>query len=252
MRQLPCYFTTLNSVENVRVPSGSLPRPGYGPLPANGRPATTLSRSRSTLLDTLRAQTTPTTIAALAAITGLHVNTIREHLDDLARQGLVRRHPKAPTGRGRPAWLYEATGQQDSHDGSEYASLAAVLAEAITRSSDSPVDDAVAAGRGWGHKLSQERGAEPAASAVGARREVVGLLDDLGFAPRADARSAVVHLTRCPLLEAAHRYPDVVCGVHLGLTQAALAEYGADPEGADLQPFAEPGACRLQLNRRAR
>ena len=71
-------------------------------------------------------------------------------------------------------------------------------------------------------------------------------------APQADARSSVVRLTRCPLLEAAHKYPDVVCGVHLGLAEGALEEYGADPEGTELLPFAEPGACRLHLMRRPR
>jgi hypothetical protein len=54
------------------------------------------------------------------------------------------------------------------------------------------------------------------------------------------------------LLEAAHQYPDVVCGVHLGLTQGALEEFGADPVGTELLPFAEPGACRLHLMRRPR
>jgi hypothetical protein len=35
--------------------------------------------------------------------------------------------------------------------------------------------------------------------------------------------------------------------VHLGLAQGALEEYGAEPAGARLLPFAEPGACRLHL-----
>ena len=61
----------------------------------------------------------------------------------------------------------------------------------------------------------------------------------------------MVRLTRCPLLEAAHKYPDVVCGVHLGLAQGALEEYGAASDGTDLVPFAEPGACRLRLARRS-
>jgi predicted ArsR family transcriptional regulator len=81
---------------------------------------------------------------------------------------------------------------------------------------------------------------------------VVSLLDDIGFAPRADARSSVVRLTRCPLLEAAHKYPDIVCGVHLGLARGALEEYRADPGGTELLPFAEPGACLLRLMRGAR
>ena len=81
---------------------------------------------------------------------------------------------------------------------------------------------------------------------------MVELFDDLGFAPEADVRATSVRLTRCPLLEAAHRYPDVVCGVHLGLTEGALEEYGAEPGDARLVPFAEPGACRLHLMRRRR
>ena len=200
------------------------------------------------MLETLRDQAEPTTLAALVATTGLHANTVREHLDALVRQGLAHRHPETPTGRGRPAWLYEATGR-DAAAAPEYAGLASALAAAIQRTSTSPADDAVVAGREWGRELARERGARPAPSAVAARREVVSLLDDVGFAPQADARSSVVRLTRCPLLEAAHKYPDVVCGVHLGLTRGALEEYGADPHGTELLPFAEPGACRLNLMR---
>ena len=85
---------------------------------------------------------------------------------------------------------------------------------------------------------------------MAARREVVALLDKLGFAPRTDTRARVVKLHHCPLLEAAHQHPEVVCGVHLGLVRGALVELGSDPaqtERAALQPFSEPGACRLDL-----
>jgi predicted ArsR family transcriptional regulator len=76
---------------------------------------------------------------------------------------------------------------------------------------------------------------------------VVEILADVGFAPVADNRQSVVRLTRCPLLEAAHRFPDVVCGVHLGLVRGALEEYGAEAERSELFAFSEPGACRLEL-----
>lgn len=233
-------------MEKHRPSSTPRTAPGYGPLPGTGRSRTPLSRSRSALLETLRDQTEPTTLAALVVTSGLHDNTVREHLDALVREGLAHRHSAAPAGRGRPAWLYEATGT-DAAAAPEYAGLASALAAAIHRTSTSPVDDAIVAGRQWGRELALERGARPAPSAVAARREVVSLLDEVGFAPQADARSSVVRLTRCPLLEAAHKYPDVVCGVHLGLTRGALEEYGADPHGTDLLPFAEPGACRLHL-----
>ena len=246
---VPDEFITLTSVENNRASLTSRAGPGFGPRPGAGRNRVPLSASRDALLETLRAQTEPTTLAALVAISGLHANTVREHLTALVRRGLAYRHPEAPAGRGRPAWLYEAAGS-DAAASPEYAGLAAALAGAIHRTSTSPADDAVTAGREWGHELARARGARPSRSAVAARREVVSLLDELGFEPQTDARSTVVRLTRCPLLEAAHKYPEVVCGVHLGLARGALEEYGADPEGTDLQPFAEAGACHLHLMRR--
>ncbi|MDO8147486.1 helix-turn-helix domain-containing protein [Isoptericola sp. b515] len=224
-------------------------RGGFGPSPAVGRGGP-LSGPRAALLETLRAQAAPTTSAALARAAGLHQNTVREHLDALVERGLATRQAAAPAGRGRPAWLYRAT-DADPDAASEYAGLATALAEAIHRGPH-PVDEAVAAGQGWGRDLARQRGATPDRTAAAARREVVEMFDGMGFAPEADARAATVRLTRCPLLEAAHRYPDVVCGVHLGLARGALEEYGADPDAADLVPFAEPGACRLALaeNRR--
>jgi predicted ArsR family transcriptional regulator len=191
-------------VENNWSPGARLgPRGGSGQRP--------ISASRAAILDQLRDQPEPLTQAALVTVTGLHPNTVREHLDGLRRRGLVRRFRSEPAGRGRPAWLYEATAERGD---SEYAGLAAALAATIARTSSSPREDAT--------------------------------VDDLSFEPRRDpADPADVRLTRCPLLEAAHRHPDVVCGVHLGIVRGALAEYGADPSGSDLLPFAEPGACRL-------
>lgn len=231
-------------MKNNRRPGG-LSATGLGPAPGSGR-RPLLSRSRAALLETLQAQAEPTRLDALVAATGLHPNTVREHVDGLVRQGLVLRHAAQPTGRGRPAWLYAAVGDAPGSS-SEYAGLASALAATIHRTSSSPTDDADAAGLDWGRDLARQRGAEPAHTATAARREVVTLMDELGFAPEADARAASVRLTRCPLLEAARRYPDVVCGVHLGLVRSALTEYGGDPEAAELRPFAEPGACRLRL-----
>ena len=176
------------------------------------------------------------------SITGLHGNTVREHLEALVRAGLVRRERAEPNGRGRPAWLYDATSEEST---SEYAGLAAALAASIARTSRHPGEDAAAAGEAWGHELVRDR-AEAAEDPVAARDAVLGLLDDLGFDPRQDPQApSRVRLARCPLLAAAHRHPEVVCGVHLGLVRGALEEHGADPAGTDLVPFAEPGACLL-------
>jgi predicted ArsR family transcriptional regulator len=207
-----------------------------------GRP---LSRSRSAVLTTLEGRSDASTLADLSAVTGLHANTLREHLEALLHHGLVRRQRSEPSGRGRPARLYRATsaGQPES----EYAGLAATLASVLRRTSSSPRAEAIAAGMQWGHALARERGASTPLDALAARRRVTELLADLRFGPEADADHTVLILTTCPLLEAARSDPDVVCGVHLGVVRGALEELAADPAGSELFPFAEPGACRLQL-----
>ncbi len=216
---------------------------GYGPRP--GVPARPLSAARTAIVDRLRDQPEPLTLSSLVTATGLHENTLREHLAGLVGRGLVRRHRAEPAGRGRPAWRYELTEEETA--GSEYAGLAAALAAAMARTNDNPGPAAAAAGEEWGRELARDRGATPGSSRA-ARDEVLQLLDDLGFTPQAaPERPAQVRLTRCPLLEAAHRHPEVVCAVHLGIVRGALTEYGADPAGSSLVPFAEPGACRLVL-----
>jgi len=109
-------------------------------------------------------------------------------------------------------------------------------------------------GEGPGPDAATGAGKQRALSPVAARREVVALLERLGFAPSPDARFGVIKLCRCPLLEAAHQHPEVVCGVHLGVVRGALEEMGAGPDRTErtaLQPFSEPGACRLDLLPRA-
>ena len=223
-----------------------------------------LSGARAEILNVLIDQPEPCTVASLSAQVGQHPNTIREHLDKLSDGGLVVRTQAPVRGRGRPAWVYQAAPDVGSdHGAREYAALACVLSAYISRTSAQPSADAIEAGRTWGRELvresrpgqSEATGPASSPSAVATRRTAVALLDGLGFAPSADARVSVVKLHRCPLLEAAHRNPQVVCSVHLGLVRGALDELGADPErteGTVLQPFSEPGACRLEMIPRLR
>lgn len=258
---------TLNSVENTGTKVAGVAnagaRTGYGPSPTArvNRRRARLSTARSAILDVLVDQPTPCTVRALSALLHQHPNTIREHLDGLYDDRLVVRTQAAANGRGRPAWLYSAAPDLGSDQGaSDYAGLASALAAHIAHKSRHPRADAIETGRVWGRDLLRRssggvaRGLAPDAarsrSAIAARREVVALLSELGFDPRPDARAAVVKLRRCPLLEAAHQYPDVVCGVHLGVVRGALDELGNDPERTErtaLQSFSEPGACRLDL-----
>ena len=219
--------------------------PGRGPRPAIAVEEPP-SRAGAAVLATLREAREPLSLARLSAATGLHVNTLRDHLDLLAAGGFVRRRRAVPHGRGRPAWLYAASGRPRGSAVAEYAGLAAVLAELVSRTSDRPWDVSVEVGTGWGKRLAQGREIECADP----REVVVEILEELRFAPEADGGQ--VRLTRCPLLDVARSNPDVVCGVHLGIVRGVLEQLGADPGGTRLLPFVESGACLLSLQNVAR
>ncbi len=218
-----------------------------GPLPAAPPTGRALSPSRARLLEALRREQEAVGLDALGATTGLHHNTVREHLDALVADGLVERHRAPAQGRGRPAWLYRATFGPRATAGNEYAGLATALASLVERTSDSPAEDAAAAGFEWGRRLAAEDGEEAPRTPAAARRQVTGIFERMGFAPEADRRHVDVLLTRCPLLEAAQESPTVVCSVHLGIVRGALAASGHDGRESELHPFSEPGACHLRL-----
>lgn len=209
-----------------------------------------LSGQRAVVLERLQQAGAPTTIAALAAELGVHQNTVREHLDALVGLGLAVRGQEKGRGRGRPAWIYAAATDNVEPDQRvrDYAGLATALAAHIARTSDDPRAAALDAGRAWGRELAAGRRREPATStAAAARRQVIDLLRELGFDPLADPAATTAALRRCPLLDAAKRYPGVVCQVHLGMVRGAMDMVGGDPQRTDLLPFAERGACRLRL-----
>jgi predicted ArsR family transcriptional regulator len=207
-----------------------------------------LTPARARVLEWLQQRLSPVRAEDAAAAFGQHVNTVRGHLDQLVDHGLAVRSLERGPGPGRPSWHYRAHPEYREADPRvrEYGALAGALARHIARTSTSPVDDSYAAGEEWGRELvsSSKVGS---GSAAAARREVVQILDDLGFAPVATSRNTTVRLTRCPLLDVAEQYPEVVCNVHRGLVAGALDELGDRPHEVSLLPFAEPDACLLHL-----
>ena len=197
------------------------------------------------MLAALEAQPDPVGIEALSQATARHPNTVREQVTWLVEHGYVVRIQQPPEGRGRPAWLYQARGQRPADE--DYAELAAALAWRLQEASPDHRAEALQAGRHWGDQLVAERTTVAEPSAAASRRWTVELLDELGYEPEADAADTEVQLHRCPLLQAAHRFQDVVCTVHLGLIQSAMEHNGGDPDDVDLRPFSAPGVCSLHL-----
>lgn len=208
-----------------------------------------LSDQRAAVLDQLRRHADGARIAELSAESGLHANTLREHLDALAAAGYVQRHRAAPQGRGRPAWIYSAvdTGAVDTPHADprlrDYAGLAMSLASILRRVSSDVERDGMAAGVEWGRNLAREHHGTGTPE-----QRLVQLLAELGFAPTPhDDGDPTLSLRQCPLIDAARTYPDVVCTVHKGIIRGALLEFGGDPDHSVLSAFAEPDACRLEI-----
>ncbi|HET8561173.1 MAG TPA: helix-turn-helix domain-containing protein [Marmoricola sp.] len=211
----------------------------------NHRRVVGLTGSRSTLLEILSRQPDPVSIDAIVDKTGRHPNTVREQLNWLVGNGLLERVKAPSEGRGRPAWLYFVPGDRPQDD--EYAELAAALAWTVSTTSSDPEREGRQAGRRWGEEICERQHVTRAASAREGRATTVAVMDQLGYGPRADERFDRVTLHRCPLLQAAHQFPEVVCATHLGLVETVAERAGADPARVDLKPFAEPGVCRLRL-----
>src|SRR5215469_5274188 len=206
-----------------------------------------LGRSRARVLDVLRAAGSPLGVLQVADRTGLHPNTARFHLDGLAEAGLARRAPQARSAPGRPSIIYAATGGPAGER--RYRLLAQMLTSLITGMLPQPERAAAEAGREWGAYLTEPSPPYRRPGAGEAIEKLAAIMAELGFAPQteADGPQYRLRLHECPFLEVARQHQDVVCPLHLGLMQGALAQMRAPVSATRLEPFAEPSVCVAHL-----
>jgi predicted ArsR family transcriptional regulator len=202
--------------------------------------------SRARLLDLLRSDEGARTAHDLAAAFGLHVNTVRFHLDVLEDAGLVRRENSPSSRRGRPRMLYTAA--QPPATGYE------LLAQALAQHwQGNPAERAKRAEQA-GYELAASAGDRrtgPPLSVAAAIDEVVGLFATMGFQSeivpdRGDG--AQIKLHHCPFRTVAVQHPEVVCSLHLGMIRATLSESGAPAAATGLEPFVEPNLCIVNIS----
>jgi predicted ArsR family transcriptional regulator len=219
---------------------------GRGDTPSAQMHLALASRQRRRLLELLRAGEAPRDAQELAAATGLHVTTVRFHLDLLRRAGLVDSHSQPRATRGRPRTVYTAVNHAEAGG---YPALTRLLAAHLADTPEARAVRAEQAGMDWAAELTAEAGQPPQVSAQDAARTVTGLFADLGFDPELvdDEAHCQIRLHACPFRDAARANPEVVCSVHLGLLRGTLTRLGAPPTTARLLPFVEPELCLAQL-----
>ena len=208
-----------------------------GEIPARrGADGRRYSSTRERILREVESRVTASTSDIVAA-TGLHENTVRDHLERLRHDGRLRRVRAAAQGRGRPAWHWQAPPADTVNP---YAGLALTLADTLSRVAADPVAEARASGEQWGGEIAAQH---PDAAAA-PRAMVLDVMREQGFAPADDGVEILLH--RCPLLAAAARRADVVCAVHEGMIAGILRSRDATAD-ATLLPFHADGACALHV-----
>jgi len=186
------------------------------------------------ILDALQSERHGLDTNQLSDRLGLHANTIRWHLGVLTDRGLVQAVPERRRGRGRPSIVYRLTGEGIARDHDEYRLLATMLTGVVADDRDGEAR-AYDAGVRWGRDLRQ---AEPETT-------LADLLDRQGFA--AEQHGDQVEMRRCPFYALAESSPQVICTLHHGIIDGALAEAGSEQSVERLDPFVEPGLCIAHL-----
>lgn len=186
----------------------------------------------------------PLTIAALADRLGMHPNTVRFHLERLVAEGRIAMTKDARGQRGRPAQLFGSANDQADADARRYRMLAEILVDALGDRPD-PVGAATDAGRRWGRREAESIDAADPVTGL------VDVLDRIGFGPQVaddtQATDAQVNVCHCPFLELARERPDVVCSVHLGIMQGALAVWDENVTVSRLVRRERPEPCVAHL-----
>ena len=208
-----------------------------------------LGQSRAHVLDLLRAAGSPAGVQEIAGRAGLHPNTARFHLDALVDAGLAARAPKERTTPGRPSMAYRAVAGGETMGRRRYRLLAEMLTSLIAGMLPKPGEAAEEAGREWGRYLTEPPPPYQRLDAGEAVGRLTATMAEIGFAPEAvtDGTQYQLRLRQCPFREVAENHQDVVCQLHLGLMQGALAQMRAPVTADRLQPFAEPSLCIAYL-----
>lgn len=207
--------------------------------------------SRARILAEL-ADAGPLDARELAERVGLHVNTVRVHVNALVDAGLVESETLPPQGRGRPRVAYRASAAAGEEGGRRYRLLAEILTALVARFGAEAGEQLEEIGEAWGHYLVEAPPPYAELDDDGAVERLVALLAEIGFRPQLEqgGRGRRILMRPCPFLELARSHQDVICPIHLGLMRGALAELGATTRATKLEPFVRPDLCVARLARR--
>lgn len=204
--------------------------------------------TRFAIFQAIARSSVPLSTAEIAEMSGLHVNTVRPHLERMRDVGLLRVDTEARGEIGRPQHRYSvaAGAPRVGFGEAAYAALARGLLMAMV---DARVDREilVEAGRAIGRE-----GAARSASGVGvlaalmAEQNRQGFDPDLERAGRDEAGSPIIRF-HCPFPDLAAANPELVCGFHRGMVDGLLEERVAGAVTSTFSTILDDPPCRVEL-----
>ena len=205
------------------------------------------STTRVEILRLVRASPAGVTASEVAIGTGLHLSTVRAHLDHLTEAGLlVRARARGDGLPGRPPWRYRPAPTETAPAPAGYRWLAAALLDALAEEGVDAQARATQVGQRWGHRLASGQTSSGDHSSIDT---LVDVLAQLGFAParQPNTTSVEIHLQACPFLELVGSHPETMCALHLGVIRGVV-EHGGAAGQASLEPFGAPHACVVRVS----
>jgi predicted ArsR family transcriptional regulator len=186
----------------------------------------------------------PLSTADIAEVLGLHVNTVRPHLERMREVGLLEVTTSSRGDVGRPQHRYSLAADAPwlGLEPSPLPMLARVVLSAAHGAGLSS-DELLDAGRDQGQADAARwpEGADALEALVdeqarlGFDPEVVGLED-----------GAVMAFAHCPFRELAEQHPDLVCSLHQGLVEGLVVRLGG-AEVTVFHPLIDRAPCQVEL-----
>lgn len=171
-------------------------------------------------------------LAELSVETGLHANTLRDHVRVLETEGIIRSMPEQRGTRGRPRALYypvdAATENETAQRRVDEAKRRGDLLRRMVPSAAPDLDPAAV------HQIDA----------------LYEHLDEVGLDPDIDEHRLEVSLRPCEFHTLVEGHREVLCRVHEGLVRDVLERAGGPVEVDRLLPLVTEHRCELLLRMR--